>query len=320
MQVKSEIITNFRNFIQLNGNIDNAQKILKEYRNVTIGDFNLKDSRCIWMSLILYKFKKEMDVSEELWLLSRQLIISLLKSDLNLKEIISKYLSTFNIWQNEDLQDTLTQIGINYYNLLQIKNSIEKTGNNETIDHWLPHYQNLIQKIRSYCKSMGIIEKLDDFIFTLEQKKYDIVKEIMDKAYWDKIEEDMNSNNLDIVYSNLSELKTILTDIIPKSVDTNFLNEYFDIDYIKHIVENGVFDKEYLFKLFNFVINILKEWDAELFIEKYEKEMKEIKEITTSHDSNFGLNHTIRCVLQKLMILSVDLKNRKVLWNIILKK
>ena len=314
MQVKSEIITNFRNFIQLNGTMDNAQKILREYRNILIGDFNLKESRCVWMSLMLYKFKQEMNVSEDLWLQSRQLIISLLKSDSNLKSTIIKYLNTFFAWQNEDLKDVVTQIGANYFNLIQIKNSIEKTDNMETIYHWLPHYQKLIQKIRMYCKNMGILEKLDEFVLAFEQQKYDIVKEIMDKAYWDKIEEDIKSNNLDIVYSNLSELKTTLLDIIPESVNTDFLNEYFDIEYIKHIVENGVFDKEYLFKLFIFVVKILKEWDSGAFTEKYDKELTDLEKMEGT------INHIIRCILQKLMILSVDLKNRKALWNIILKK
>jgi len=136
----------------------------------------------------------------------------------------------------------------------------------------------------------------------------------MDKAYWDKVEEDMESNNLDIVYSNLSELKTTIVEIIPKTVNTSFLNEYFDVDYIKHIVEKGVFDKQYLFGLFNFVIKVLKEWDSDSFSEKYDKELVELTKLEGT------LNHMIRCILQKLMILSVDLKNRKALWNIILKK
>jgi hypothetical protein len=314
MQVKSEIITNFRNFIQQNGTMDNAQQILKTYRDVKIGDLNLRDGRCIWMSLMLYKFKQEMDVSEDLWIQSRQLIISLLRSDPNLKSVMEKYLKTFGKWQNNDLKDVITQIGANYYNLIQIKNSIERTENTSTINHWLPHYQTLILKIRSYCKAMGVLEKLDEFVFTFEQQKFSVVKEIMDKAYWDKIEEDIESNNLDIVYSNLSELKTTLLDIIPKSVNTAFLNEYFDIEYIKHIVENNVFDKEYLFKLFVFVISILKEWDSMSFDEKYDNELKEIDTITGS------MEHVIRCILQKLMILAIDLKNRKSLWSIILKK
>jgi hypothetical protein len=314
MQSNSEIIANFRNFIQTNDRIENSQQILKSYRNIKIGDYNLKDSRCIWMSLMLYKFKQEMDVSEELWSRSRQLVISMLRSDPDLKHITTSYLKEFEIWQKEDLVNLVTQIGGNYYNLIQIKNSIENTGNEETIQHWAPHYKNLIQRIRSYSKSVGILEKVDDFVLEFEQQKYNIVKEIMDKAYWDRVESDMDATNLDIVYSNLSELKSLLLDIIPKSINTTYLNEYFDIDYIKHIVTNGVLDKEYLTKLFIFVIGILKEWDSAAFLEKYDEELNQIDTITGS------LNHIIRCILQKLMVMTIDLKNRKALWNIILKK
>lgn len=314
MQPNSEVIANFRNFIQTAGTLENAQQILKTYRNITICNYGLKDSRCIWMGLMLYKFKQEMDVSEELWAKSRKLVISILRSDLDLEPIITSYLKTFEIWQKEDLVDLVTQIGGTYYNLIEIKNSIVNTGNQETIEHWMPHYQNLILKIRGYCKGMGILEKIDDFIFAFDQKKYDIVKEIMDKAYWDKIESDIETNDLDVVYSNLSELKSTLLDIIPKSINTAILNEYFDIEYIKHIVGNGVFNKEYLLKLFVYVIEILKEWDSGSWVEKYNNEIKQINTIDGS------LNHIIRCVLEKLMVLSVDLKNRKAAWNMILKK
>lgn len=314
MQVNKEIIANFRNFIQTINSIDSAQKTLKDFRNITIDKFNLKESRCIWMSLLLYKFKSDMEVSEELWKSARNVILSILRSDLNLKDVLTNYLNEFNKWQKEDLVDFVTQVGGNYYNLLQIKKSIENTGNEETINHWLPHYENLIQKIRSYCKSIGILDKVDEFVLAFEQQKFDIVKEIMDKVYWDKIEEDLNENNLDIVYNNLNDLKITLLDIIPKSVIKNDLNEYFDMDYIKHLVENNILDKEYLLGLFKYVINILKEWDAESFKEKYENELIEINKVDGTY------NHFIRCIIQRLMVLSIDLKNRKALWNIILTK
>jgi hypothetical protein len=314
MQLNSEVISNFRDFIQTNCSIEDAQKKLKKYRNVPINTFTIKDSRCIWMSLLLFKFKKDFNVSDALWIECRQLILSVLRSETNIKEIIINYLKILEAWQKEDLVDLVTQIGGNYYNLLQIKNSIEKTGDEETINHWLPHYQSLIQKIRNYCKNIDILDKLDNFIFALEQQKYDIIKEIMDKAYWDKIEEDIEENKLDITYANLTELKVILLDIIPKTINTNFMNENFDIDYIKHLVDNKIFNKEYLLNLFIFVIGILKEWDSDIFKEKYDYEIKQIK----LFDGTF--NKMIRYVLQKLLCLSVDLKNRKALWNIIFKK
>ena len=61
MQINKVIVAHFRDFIQTNNTtIDHAQKLLKDYRNTKIGNYNLKDSRCIWMSLMLYKFKKDM--------------------------------------------------------------------------------------------------------------------------------------------------------------------------------------------------------------------------------------------------------------------
>lgn len=313
MQLDIEIITNFRNFIQNNDNIQKSQNILKQYRNIQIKPYNLKESRCIWMSLLLYKFKKDTDVSEELWAQSRQMIISILRSDDHLKDVIEKYLKIFELWKNEDLEDLVTQIGSSYYNLLQIKQSIENTKNTETINHWLPHYQKLILKIRNYCLNIGILEKIDNFIVSFETEKYNIIKEIMNKVYWDKIEEEIKNNNLEMVYMNLTELKMIILDIVPKN-NNDYINEYIDVEYIKTLVGNNVFDKEHLLNLFNFVINLLKKWDGEAFKSKYDGELNEIKNLDCDNVK------MTRYVLEKMLILSSDLKNRKALWNIILKK
>jgi hypothetical protein len=176
MHINSEHIAIFRDFIQKTNSIDDAQQFLKDYRNIKIGDYNIKDSRCILLSLMLYKFKQEMDVSDSMWSKSRQLIISILRSNSNfnsnfnsnsnsnsnslsvseLKSIIVNYLQEFEVWQKEDLVDLVIEIGGNYYNLIQIKKSIENTKNAETINQWIPHYEKLINKIRSYCRSIGI--------------------------------------------------------------------------------------------------------------------------------------------------------------------
>jgi hypothetical protein len=314
MQFDKNIVVNFRNFLQEKNTINDAQNILKKYRNIQFDTYNLKDSRCIWMSLMIYKYKQEMDASDEIWNLSRNLILGLLKNDPNLESTIKIYLEEFIKWQNDDLNDLTKQISCNYYNLLQIKNSIENTKNIETINNWLPHYEELILKIRSYCKNINILEKLDDYIYNIEQEKFNIVKEIMNNAYWDKIQNDIEENNLDLVYSNLTELKTIIFDIIPKKINTQYIDEHFDIDYIKYLVNNKVIDNEYLLNLFNFIINILKEYDSKDNEKIYENEKENIKKLVISQ------NHLIRYIMEKLMFLSFDLKNRKALWNLILKK
>lgn len=318
MQNDQMVVANFRNFIQTVNTIEQGQQLLKTVRNFQILNLNLKSSRCIWMSLILYKFKQEMTVSEELWNLSRQLIISMLKSDSELQTIISDYLRVFELWQQDDLHDTFAQIAGNYYNLIQIKQSINLTENNASIEHWSPHYDSLIEKIRFYCKSMGLLERLDKFVQDFDDTKYQMIKEVMNNAYWDKVESDIEENKLDIIFNNLSELKTMLLDIIPKKTEKKehvYLNEYFDIEYIKHIVNNNCFDYEYLKKLFKFVISQLKEWDASAFTEKYDEEIKLVDNMEFEK-----ISHMVRVMLEKMMVLAVDLKNRKDIWNVILKK
>lgn len=315
MQINTQIIGNFRDFIQLNVSINEAQQKLKDYRNITISDFDLKNSRCLWMSLILYKFKSEMEVSDELWTLSRQMIISVLKSDENVKEIMNEYLRCFTEWQNEDLNNILLQFASNYYNILQIKKSIENTKNEESIKHWIPHYQNIIDKIRNYCIHFNILDKLDSMMITFEEKKYNIVKEIMNRAYWNKIEEDIEKGDNEIVFNNLTELKIMLFEILPKNTKNN-IDEIIDINYMKHLVEKNLLDKEYLLKLYIFVINLLKEWDADAFVDKYNEELDEYKK----KEETYTMSQSIRYILEKLMTLTIDLKNRKALWKIILKK
>jgi hypothetical protein len=315
MQNDQTVVSNFRNFIQTVNTIEQGQQLLKSFRNLKINNLDLKSSRCVWMSLILYKFKQEMTVSDELWTLSRQLIISMLKSDSALQTIITDYLRIFELWQADDLNDTFTQIAGNYYNLLQIVQSVNSTNSPDTIEHWKTHYDILIEKIRTYCKSMGVLEKLDKFVEDFDKTKYQLVKEIMTLAYWDKLEQDIKEGNLDVVFNNLSELKTTLSDIIPRNKDRTSLNEYFDIEYIKHIVQTNNFDYEYLMKLFKYVISVLKEWDSEASEEKYIQEIKLMSQLEIQDPS-----HLIRLVLEKMILLSVDLKNRKDIWNVILKK
>lgn len=309
-----EIIEKFREFIQKNMSMEQSQKFLIQTRNILIEKFNLKDSRCIWMCLLLYKFKQQMEVSEELWIYSRKLIIQLLENNKDLPMTIDKYLEIFKKWQSDDLDNFVSSIAINYFNLLEIKNSIESTGDPQTLLYWSSHYNELLNKIQSHCKNIGIDEKLEKYVSEIKMKKYDIVSEIMNRAYWDKIESDIKQNDLEIIYNNLSELKIILRDIIPKSENTTIIDEYIDIDLIKQIVTNDSIDRNFLSNLFIFVMKLLKEWDSYANSDYYDKEIKLINEIEGEPC------YFIRYILEKITVRTFDLKNRKELWNVILNK
>ena len=320
LDIDYKIITSFREFIEGVKTLGEGQKHLKTVRNMPIGKYSLKDSRCIWMALMVYKFKKEMDANDIIWGKSRNVIISMLKRDVELSTIIEDYLQYFNEWKTDDYRQFVGDIASFYYNIIQIKRSIElQTSNKDnkieqtTRNEWEPHYESLLQKVRENCAKIGCLNALDQILITMEEHKYNAVAEIMSLAYWDKIEADIAKGNLDVIFSNLQELKTFLDEILPSSVKRDNLNDVMDIDYIKMRVKKEVFDREYLLSLFSFIMNLLYEWDALHFRERYTKEKNEL-----SNMEDVSFPKLIRLVLERSFFYTMDLKNRKGIWNKIL--
>ena len=296
--------------------MEEYQENLKKYRNIIIGDYNIKISRSIWIALLLYKFKDEMNVGEILWNQSRKVIISIIKKcdKDEMDTIITEYIKLFEVWKENDIMNLMFEISSTYYNIIQIKKSIEDTNNNNTICEWKQHYDILLQNIRDKCIKLGTIQLLDENIELIEQniikQKYLIVKEMMDTAYWDNINEMIKNNDYSLVYSNLLEIKSMIIEILPEK-HNNYIDEVIDIEYIKSIVENKALTSEFVINLFINVMTILKECDSIDFITKYENELDNI-DYTLSYDN------MITVILKKIMLHTIDLKNRKAIWKKIL--
>jgi hypothetical protein len=165
--------------------------------------------------------------------------------------------------------------------------------------------------------------KLDELVESIDQEvqkqKYSIVKEIMEQAYWDSIEVQLAEHDYSLVLANLSEIKMFIIDIIPNKIKDSttskyldHLNEIIDLDYIKCLIENNGLDEAFVTSLFVNIITILKEWDSADFEKKYSVELDQFYIILNSDHNN---NQFITYCLKKLMILTLDLKNRKAIWS-----
>ena len=284
--------------------LDMGRKELIKFRNITIGELSLVDSRNIWFSLLLYKFKKDLDINDILWSKARKVILSILREE-NILDTINEYMVEFNLWKQSDYNEFILEVASIYYNLLQIKDSIEETKNNNTIDEWKDNYNGLINKVRESAQKMG-------FLNNINNRKKNIVEDIMKKAFWDLVEKDITESKYDIIYTILIEIKQNLLDILPTNMNnnldilpTNMNNnlDILDISYIKQRIESNTFDKEYLLELFRSIIEFLTYWDSEEYKKLYDKEMEEVMS-----------NTNITIVIKKSMLLTTDLKTRKQLW------
>jgi hypothetical protein len=306
-------ISAFRECIETLDSYQRSKLFLKQMRNTPIGTYSLKDSRCIWMSLLIYKFKNEMDANDIIWGKSRSVILALLRQDAALPEIIQDYLLFFNEWKANDLQQFVLEIASFYYNILQIKQSIERDPNDmAAIQEWAPHYSALLEKVRTSCSKLGCLPLLDSVVEQMNEQKTDIVAEILNRAYWDKMEEDIAANNCEIIFLNMLELKTFLNEILPEKISRKELDAFIDIDFLKQRVHHNTFDRDYLLNMFNFVMNLLSEWDAIHYRQRYMQEKVKIQEM------DVPLPKLIRLVLEKCFFYTMDLKNRKGIWNKVL--
>lgn len=278
--------------------LDMGRKELIKFRNISIGNLSLVDSRNVWFTLLLYKFKKELDINDILWSKARKVILSILREE-NILDTINEYMVDFNLWKQNDYNEFILEVASIYYNLLQIKDSIEETKNNSTISEWKDNYNSLISKVRESAQKMGFLDKIEEIANNINNKKKSIVEDIMKKAFWDLVEKDITENKYDIIYTILVEIKQNLLDILPNNNNLDIL----DISYIRQRIESNTFDKEYLLELFSSIIEFLKYWDSEEYKNLYIKEYEEVMN-----------NTNITIVIKKCMLLTTDLKTRKQLW------
>jgi len=311
--IDHKIIASFRDFIETVKSFYDGQQYLKYLRNTPIANYTIKDSRCIWMTLLIYKFKNELEANDLIWGKSRAVILAILRQNSGLNEIIQDYLSAFNEWKANDFQQFVLDIASFYYNILQIKQSIENESCKETRDEWAPHYASLLEKVRTSCSKIGCLALLDAVIDQINAHKSSIVSEVLNRAYWDKMEEEIVAHNYDIIFMNLSELKTFLYEILPKNASRQEIDEFIDVDFLKRRVQKDAFDRDYLMNMFDFVMNFLTEWDALHYRNRYIQEKLKIHAM-----DDISMPALIRTILEKCLFYTMDLKNRKGIWNKIL--
>jgi hypothetical protein len=312
--IDHKIIASFRDFIETPKSFYDGQQYIKQLRNTSISNYTLKDSRCIWMTLLIYKFKNELEANDLIWGKSRAVILAILRQDSGMHETVQDYLSAFNEWKANDFQQFVLDIASFYYNILQIKQSIENQSCKETRDEWAPHYAGLLEKVRTSCSKLGCLTMLDAVIEQMNTHKSNIVSEVLNRAYWDKMEEEIAANNCEIIFLNMTELKTFLYEILPKNASRKEIDQFIDVDFLKQRVQKDAFDRTYLLNMFDFIMNFLTEWDALHYRQRYLQEKIKI------HELDIPMPSLIRIILEKCFFYIMDLKNRKGIWNKILEE
>lgn len=289
-------------------NLEKSQQYIKEFRNKSFDNFDLKKSRILHLSVLLYKFKEELEVGEMFWKITRTMILAVLTNSLDIESTITDYLKYFEIWKNNDLDKLVLEVASVYFNILEIKRSFDSNDEN------LIHIDKTLDNIISQCEKINIKDKVLKATNDIEIAKLKLITPIITKAYWDKIENDISENNFELVISNLIELKRNMKQILPRSElnKSNYLlDDCLDINYYKQMMSYKVFDKTNIRSLFTIVIIFLKEWDSAEFVKLYDSTQIKIMELIETE----SFPKAFRIVLEYITDLVSNFILRKEVWT-----
>lgn len=304
MSIQSHMIT-FLSDVSLN-TFDKAKQALVSMRNIVFPGYSNSQSRSLWYSLLLYKWKSEHSCNEELWKIAREFILMTLRNQES-KEISDTYLRLFTEWKTKDLQSFVVEMATFYVQLIDIKDAIERTGNPSTIIEWKDSYQSLLQKVRDSAVKLKCVDQLDNAIIEIKRAREQYVYDMLHCVYWDTMEEELERGETTILLCHLSELRDICTSIFPSE------HPILDItDTIQHIQQN-TFTNQEAWKLFCNCIILLKTWDSSSNEHVYDEILCSFSENKIESWSKW-----VRILMEKSTILAMDLKTRKALWKIVL--
>jgi len=291
-----------------------AKQYLIPLRRTAMDGYTLVESRCLWFSLLIYKFRSDNNVPDELWTAARNFVLGSLRQDPELDITARHYLNTFDQWRKEDHASFVNEVIGYYLEVLQLKETIEETKEEATIAEWKDNYQGLIYKIRDAASRMGFLGELDARVAEVHRVRQTLVENMMKQAYWDLIEKDIKEEKYTSVLCQLLELKDLVKEIIPSRFHAD-LHDKFNVEYIQEKLESRALDPGYLVQLCRWIMDSMKEWDSVEARPLYEREIHTWERaIGTLEWPRF-----LRFSLELCTLLAVDAKTRVGIWRSLLR-
>ena len=93
----------------------------------------------------------------------------------------------------------------------------------------------------------------------------DEITEIMERAYWDKLKEEINEtpSNFKTVLSMFDEIGSMLCELTPSREDAKAeISRVLDSDYIQYMVDQNTFNREELSRIFLFILRKIQSYES----------------------------------------------------------
>ena len=294
---------------------EGAKQYLIGLRKNAMTGRTLVESRALWFSLLLYKFRSENGITDEVWSAAKGFVLASLRQE-DVEERAQHFLRTFHDWKRDDRVSFLNEVVGYYLEVLQLKETIEETKEEATISEWRDSYVGLLQKIRDSAQRMGFLAEMDARVAEVHRVRDSLVESMMKRAYWDLVEQDIREEKYTMVLCQLLELKELLKEVIPERFHDD-LHDRFDIDDIQARLDARALDSGYLVQLCRWVMDTMKEWDSEEARPLYDREIQTWE--TVVQEGSLEWPRFLRFSLEICTLLALDAKTRVSVWRSVLR-
>jgi hypothetical protein len=186
-----------------------------------------------------------------------------------LHEYILEFITLFQEWKQTDYQALLDDIFQRYHQLTvdmmnspeEMKPQLEDIKKGLLKEAGRVGGPNFVNKILSYSPVVINLEAL--------QTQYD-------NAFWDKLNEEYENKNYNMIYELLTYLKSVYVKLAASKIEE--INDILDVDFIKQRLENNAYTNEELTTLANNILDIVKTLHAPVYDEDLENYRKELND------------------------------------------
>jgi hypothetical protein len=175
------------------------------------------------------------------------------------KNAFNQYSMLFSVWQHFDKEGIIEMLAVRYDSL---KRTIKFISEESKFDDYTK--EDCVEILTKQLKDIEKKVKSIDKNFDLEHfKKYSELREKIEhnfnKAFWDKMSEDIQKDNYEGVIIHIKDLINMICALIPNRKDLHEeIKDKVDIEIIEQLIENRMFNGEVLFKFTGYLFDWLK--------------------------------------------------------------
>jgi len=190
-------------------------------------DTTLVESKILLLAPLLYRFPDEFGVVNPLLRQQcRDALYAVLTSTYAETEQVTVFIEAMHRHFHEDKREIALPLFTNYHDVLVALDMCPED----------PDLQRIKVTLEQYIRSMNLENDVQEFLQGMQQEKESIVRQTFQKAYWDKMVEDLENKNFSLFLLCLDEIRDLLHRRRPQLTPEQ-LQEILDPEFIQQQLE-----------------------------------------------------------------------------------